>query len=83
LEGVDGTVLNQLPLIENVRIAHPCAISLSLQLRQGRVLADDDILTRKIHEALAGANSVDRTDSASAPESYTISTAWSAPASAS
>lgn len=45
LEGVDSTAVKMLPLIENVRIAHPCAISLSLQLRQGRVLADDDILS--------------------------------------
>ena len=34
-----------LPLIESVRIAHPCAITLSLQLRQGRVLADDEFLS--------------------------------------
>jgi hypothetical protein len=29
---------------------------------------------------MAGVNSIDRQDLASAPESYTISTAWSAPA---
>ena len=45
MEGADGTELNLLPLVENVRIAHPTAISLSLQLRQGRVLADNDILS--------------------------------------
>ena len=45
LEGADGTVIKMLPLVENVGIAHPAAISLSLQLRQGRVLADNDILS--------------------------------------
>jgi hypothetical protein len=45
LGDVDGRALQMLPLIENARVAHPSAISLSLQLRQGRVLADDDILS--------------------------------------
>ena len=43
LEGPGG--VNMLPLLENVRIAHPCAMSFSLQLRQGRVLPKDDILS--------------------------------------
>lgn len=37
--------LTQLPLVEHVRIGHPAVLSLSLQLRQGRRLADDDILS--------------------------------------
>ena len=45
LESANGMGIQMLPLIENVRIAHPCAMSLSLQLRQGRILADDDILS--------------------------------------
>ena len=45
LGSADGTAIDMLPLIENVKIAHPCAMCFSLQLRHGRILADDDILS--------------------------------------
>ena len=45
LEDNGGSMIRMLPLVENVRIAHPTVMSLSLQLRQGRILADDNILS--------------------------------------
>jgi hypothetical protein len=43
--GEDGKTIESLALVEEVRVAHPAALALSLQLRQGRVLPDDDILS--------------------------------------
>ena len=46
VKNTDDMRIEMLPIIEkNVRIAHPCVMSLSLQLCQGRTLADDDILS--------------------------------------
>ena len=45
LDDVGGSMIRMLPLVENVKIAHPSVMSLSLQLRQGRILTDDDILS--------------------------------------
>lgn len=41
----DPDVLGWLPLATQTRIAHPAVCGLSLQLRQGRVLAPDDLLS--------------------------------------
>lgn len=37
--------LQTLPLLEDIRIAHPAAIALSLQLRQGSKVTDDHVLS--------------------------------------
>jgi hypothetical protein len=43
--GEGGSNIEAVPLVENVRIAHPASLNLSLQLRQGSSLSEDNILS--------------------------------------
>lgn len=51
IQDLDSRKIDTLPLTEEVRIAHPTAIALSLQLRQRTKMTDDHILSITTHAA--------------------------------
>jgi hypothetical protein len=51
IQDLDTQKIETLPLTEEVRIAHPTAIALSLQLRQRTKMTDDHILSITTHAA--------------------------------